>query len=89
MGDVGAPGFVANGNSITENPTGQPKRYFTELVTFKPKPTTGWSSYSYKKQAAARHDGRAAFAACDGHVETLKWKDLFDNKDDMFAVNSF
>ena len=89
MGDVGAPGFVANGNSITENPTGQPTRYFTELVTYKPNTNTGWSSYPYKKQAAVRHGGRAAFAACDGHVETWKWKELRDNKDDVFAVNSF
>ena len=89
MGDVGVPGFVANGNSIQENPTGQPTRYFTELVTFKPRPTTGWSSYPYKKQAAVRHGGRAVFAACDGHVEMWRWKDLVENKDDVFAVNSF
>jgi prepilin-type processing-associated H-X9-DG protein len=36
-----------------------------------------------------RHGGRAVFAACDGHVESWKWKELFDNKDDIFAVNSF
>ena len=90
MGDVGVPGFVANGNSIPENLPGPPTRYFTELVTFKPSPSPnlGWKS-NYKKQAAARHGGRAVFAACDGHVEAWTWKNLVENKDDVFAVNSF
>jgi prepilin-type N-terminal cleavage/methylation domain-containing protein/prepilin-type processing-associated H-X9-DG protein len=90
IGDVGVPGTVRNGQAIplpatTTRPTG----YFTEIATFKPRPGTGWNTLNPRKQAAARHGGRAVFAACDGHVETWTWKDLFENKDDVFAVNSF
>jgi prepilin-type N-terminal cleavage/methylation domain-containing protein/prepilin-type processing-associated H-X9-DG protein len=90
MGDVGVPGVVRNNQAIQfPASTSIPTSYFTEVATFKPAPTTGWNNLSPRKQAAARHGGRAVFAACDGHVETWRWKDLYDNKDDVFAVNSF
>ena len=90
IGDVGVPGVVRNGSAIAYPPsTTQPSSYFTEIVTFKPLPNTGWSTVSPSKQAAARHNSRAVFAACDGHAEAWKWKDLFNNRDDVFAVNSF
>lgn len=90
MGDVGVPGVVRNGLAIQfPASTTRPTSYFTEIAVFKPKPTTGWSTFNPSKQAAARHSGKAVFSACDGHVETWNWKDLFENKDDVFAVNSF
>ncbi len=90
IGDVGVPGVVRNGLAITlPVSTTRPTSYFTEIATFKPKPTTGWNTLNPSKQAAARHGGRAVFAACDGHVEAWTWKDLFENRDDVFAVNSF
>ncbi|HEX5218048.1 MAG TPA: prepilin-type N-terminal cleavage/methylation domain-containing protein [Verrucomicrobiae bacterium] len=90
IGDVGVPGIVRNGSSIAFPPSNtRPTSYFTEIAVFKPRPGTGWNTLTPSKQAAARHNGRAVFAACDGHVEGRLWKDLFDNRDDMFAVNSF
>lgn len=90
IGDAGVPGIVRNGQAISlPSSTTLPTSYYTEIAVFKPKPTTGWNTLNPSKQAAARHGGRTVFAACDGHVETWKWKDLFDNKDDVFAVNSF
>jgi len=90
IGDVGVPGFVRNGSAIAFPPsTTRPARYFTEIAVFKPRPGTGWNTLTPSKQAAARHNGRAVFAACDGHVEAWKWKDLFDNRSDVFAVDSF
>jgi prepilin-type N-terminal cleavage/methylation domain-containing protein/prepilin-type processing-associated H-X9-DG protein len=90
IGDVGVPGVVRNNQAVAfPASTSRPTSYFTEIATFKPSPTTGWNNLNPKKQAAARHGGRAVFAACDGHVETWTWKDLYENKDDVFAVNSF
>jgi prepilin-type processing-associated H-X9-DG protein len=55
-----------------------------------PSPTTGWSSYSPQKQPAIRHDSnsRAVTSFCDGHVEKWNWKDLRNDKDDIFGINS-
>ena len=90
VGDVGVPGTVRNGRSVRYPASNEaPKSYFTEIATFKPKPGSGWSGLNPMKQAACRHGGRAAFAACDGHVEQWTWKDLFNNKQDVFAVDSF
>jgi len=91
IGDVGVPGRVVNNQAIPEPPsTQQPTSYFTEIVTYKPVAGNGWNTArTPRKQAAARHGGRAAFAACDGHVEQWTWKDLFNNKQDVFAVDSF
>ena len=89
VGDVGVPGVVRNGSAIPfPASTTRPTSYFTEIAVFKPLPVTGWNTLSPRKQAAARHGGRAVFGACDGHVEAWKWQDLFDNRDDVFAVNS-
>jgi prepilin-type N-terminal cleavage/methylation domain-containing protein/prepilin-type processing-associated H-X9-DG protein len=90
IGDVGVPGTVRNGTAISfPASTSRPTSYFTEIAVFKPKPVTGWNTLTPSKQAAARHGGRAVFASCDGHVESWSWKDLFENKQDVFAVNSF
>ena len=90
IGDVGVPGIVRNGQAIAlPASTTRPASYFTEIAVFKPKPVTGWNTLSPSKQAAARHGGRAVSAACDGHVESQTWKNLFENKDDLFAVDSF
>jgi prepilin-type N-terminal cleavage/methylation domain-containing protein/prepilin-type processing-associated H-X9-DG protein len=90
IGDVGVPGYVRNGSAIQLPPSNtRPPSFFTEIVVFKPRPGTGWNTLSPSKQAAARHGGRAVFAACDGHVETWSWEDLFENRNDVFAVNSF
>jgi prepilin-type N-terminal cleavage/methylation domain-containing protein/prepilin-type processing-associated H-X9-DG protein len=90
VGDVGVPGTVRNGSAIRfPATTTRPTSYFTEIATFKPRPGTGWNTLTPSKQAACRHSGRAVFAACDGHVESWVWKDLFENRQDVFAVNSF
>jgi len=90
VGDVGVPGIVRNNLAIAyPASTTLPTSYYTEIAVFKPKPGTGWSTLTPSKQAAARHNARAVFAACDGHVEGWTWKDLFQNKQDVFAVDSF
>jgi len=80
IGDVGYP---KTGQTVDRMPT----RYSTEITTKQPNPTLGWAMAPYK-QPAARHNSRAVFSSCDGHVETWKWIDLRRNKDDVFAINS-
>jgi prepilin-type processing-associated H-X9-DG protein len=41
------------------------------------------------KQAACRHNNRAVFSLCDGHVETWNWNDLSTDARDVFAIKSF
>ena len=90
IGDVGRPGKMINGVGITLPALNSlPASYLTEIVTFKPLVTTGWSTLSPSKQAACRHNARANWTACDGHVETWKWLDLSTDVNDVFAVNSF
>ena len=90
IGDVGRPGFVKNGVGITLPALNSlPASYLTEIAVFKPKVGTGWSTSTPSKQAACRHNARANFTFCDGHVESWKWSDLSTDKDDVFAVNSF
>ncbi|HMP81339.1 MAG TPA: prepilin-type N-terminal cleavage/methylation domain-containing protein [Verrucomicrobiota bacterium] len=90
VGDVGRPGFLNNGRGVYPAPSNtQPTSYMTEIAVFKPRPGTGWSTLSPSKQAATRHNGRAVFAFCDGHVEAWKWKELSENRDDVFAVDNF
>lgn len=90
VGDVGRPGFMRNGAGVYLPASNtKPTSYLTEIAVFKAKPGTGWSTYTPSKQAAARHSGRAVFALCDGHVESWTWKDLSENRQDVFAVNSF
>jgi prepilin-type N-terminal cleavage/methylation domain-containing protein/prepilin-type processing-associated H-X9-DG protein len=80
VGDVGVPK-----SGLTTDQA--PAAYFTEITTKQPKTPGGWAFAPYK-QPACRHRGRAAFSFCDGHVETWKWSDLRQNKNDVFAVNS-
>jgi prepilin-type processing-associated H-X9-DG protein len=80
IGDVGYP---KSGTTVDKAPTA----YFTEITTKQPQPTIGWTFAPYK-QPAVRHSARAALSFCDGHVETWKWNDLRQNKDDVFAINS-
>jgi prepilin-type N-terminal cleavage/methylation domain-containing protein/prepilin-type processing-associated H-X9-DG protein len=86
-GDVGTP---KNGGNLNQLPTGG---YYTDITVIKPvitpSPGSGWTTVPVYKQAACRHNSRAVFAACDGHVEAWKWIDLSTDKDDVFAVNSF
>jgi prepilin-type N-terminal cleavage/methylation domain-containing protein/prepilin-type processing-associated H-X9-DG protein len=90
IGDVGRPGYLNNGRPINLRPLNElPPRYLTDIVVFKPEVGKGWTTRTPSKQAACRHGGRAAFAACDGHVEQWVWEDLSENRQDLFAVNSF
>jgi len=80
IGDVGYP---KTGMTMDK----MPAAYSTEITTKQPSLTLGWAVAPYK-QPAARHNSRAIFSACDGHVEAWRWTDLRQNKDDVFAVNS-
>ena len=84
IGDVGFP---------KSNPTADalPAAYSTELTTKQPLVSSGWSQQptSNYKQPGCRHNGRANFSFCDGHVESWKWSDLRANKDDVFAKTSY
>ena len=81
IGDVGAP---KSGLRYDQLPTAG---YWTEISTKQPDPTRGWTIPPYK-QPAARHNARAIFSFCDGHVEGWKWADLRQNKGDVFAIDS-
>jgi len=90
IGDVGRPGRVQSGVGINlPNVNALPSSYVTEITTFKAINGSAWTSYSPAKQSACRHNARANFALCDGHVETWTWKDLSTDLNDVFAVNSF
>ena len=81
IGDVGWP----KGNpTIDALPPGG---YWSEITTKQPNPAGGWT-FSPFKQPACRHNQRAVFSFCDGHVESWKWSDLRQNKADIFAINS-
>ena len=86
FGDVGTPKSGGNMNKL-------PTAYYTEITVIKPvispAPGTGWTTVPSNKQAACRHNGRANYSACDGHVEAGKWSDLSTDVNDIFAVNSF
>ena len=81
-GDVGRPKAGGNINKM-------PTSYFTDITVIKPVSGSGWTTVPANKQAACRHNGMAVFSCCDGHVESWRWQDLVDDKDDVFAVNSF
>ena len=82
IGDVGRPKTGGNLNQL-------PASYWTDITVIKPVPGLGWTTVPVNKQAACRHNARANFSACDGHVETGKWIDLSKNVNDVFAVQSF
>jgi prepilin-type N-terminal cleavage/methylation domain-containing protein/prepilin-type processing-associated H-X9-DG protein len=79
-GDVGYPKSDLNWDKM-------PSAYSTEITTKQPNPRLGWALPPYK-QPACRHNGRAIFSFCDGHVEGWKWSDLRKNNNDVFAVDS-
>ncbi|MEI9865763.1 MAG: prepilin-type N-terminal cleavage/methylation domain-containing protein [Limisphaerales bacterium] len=82
-GDVGTP---KSGGNLNQLPKGG---YYTDITVIKPVSGSGWTTVPSYKQAACRHNSRAVFSACDGHVEAWKWADLSTDKDDVFAVSSF
>jgi prepilin-type N-terminal cleavage/methylation domain-containing protein/prepilin-type processing-associated H-X9-DG protein len=62
--------------------------YWTEIQTFAPRPDSGWGAYMPSKQPACRHNQRAVFSLCDGHVVAWRWSDLRQDKLDVFAIHS-
>jgi prepilin-type N-terminal cleavage/methylation domain-containing protein/prepilin-type processing-associated H-X9-DG protein len=83
IGDVGDPKV---GGSTDKQPTGG---YYTDITTKQPLTTSGWTTAPSNKQPGCRHNGRANFSFCDGHVESWKWSDLRNNVNDLFAINSY
>ncbi len=81
LGDVGAP----KAGGVDKLPTA----YYTDITTEQPVPGTGWTTAPSNKQPACRHNGRAIFSFCDGHVEMWKWEDLRGDKKDVFALQSY
>ena len=88
IGDIGVPKLTAQRNGFNQFPTGG---YDTEITVIKPTIGSGWSTLpnTYSKQAGCRHNQRAVFSCCDGHVESWKWSDLSTDVNDVFALNSF
>ncbi len=86
VGDVGVP---KTGGSINKLPVS----YYTDITVIKPQiyppPGSGWTTVPSYKQAACRHNNRAVFSLCDGHVETWNWNDLSTDARDVFAIKSF
>jgi prepilin-type N-terminal cleavage/methylation domain-containing protein/prepilin-type processing-associated H-X9-DG protein len=82
IGDVGTP---KAGGGFDKMPTS----YFTDITTEQPVAATGWSTVPSNKQPACRHNSRAIFSFCDGHVETWKWDDLRGDREDVFALQSY
>jgi prepilin-type N-terminal cleavage/methylation domain-containing protein/prepilin-type processing-associated H-X9-DG protein len=82
VGDVGTPKTGGNYNIL-------PTSYYTDITVIKPIVGFGWTTVPSNKQAACRHNSRANYSACDGHVETAKWSDLDTDANDVFAIKSF
>ena len=85
IGDVGVPKYSIDSTKDRIPTFG----YYTEITTFQPTPAKGWSASPPYKQPACRHNSRAVFSFCDGHVEDWKWADLRADNNDVFAVNSY
>jgi len=83
IGDVGDPKQGGNYNLFPAS------GYYTDITVIKPVKGFGWSTVPSYKQPACRHNRRAIFSMCDGHVESWKWLDLDTDLNDVFAVNSF
>ena len=70
------------------NPAKAPESgYTTEIVTFPPDKNAGWSLWQPQKQPACRHNAKANITFVDGHVETWNYRDLRNNKDNVFGIN--
>jgi prepilin-type N-terminal cleavage/methylation domain-containing protein len=82
MGDVGVP---KSNESVDALPAAG---YYTEITTKHPIPSVGWAASPFK-QPACRHDSRAVFSLCDGHLESWRWSDLRADKQDVFAIHSY
>ena len=82
IGDVGVPKIGGSVNQL-------PASYCTDITVIKPVIGSGWTMVPSYKQAACRHNSRAVFSFCDGHVESWKWSDLSTDLNDVFALNSF
>jgi len=82
IGDVGTP---KSGGNVNRLPAG----YNTDITVIKPVIGLGWTTVPSYKQAACRHNARANYSACDGHVEAGKWSDLSTDVNDVFAITSF
>jgi prepilin-type N-terminal cleavage/methylation domain-containing protein/prepilin-type processing-associated H-X9-DG protein len=82
IGDVGVP---KSGPTLDRLPT---SGYWTDVTTKQPTVAGGWTFSPYK-QPACRHSSRAVFTFCDSHVEAWKWLDLRQNKQDVFAIDSY
>jgi len=91
FGDVGLP-KLASDLAANKFPAGG---YNTEFTTRQPSPPgllpgQGWvNAPTPQKQAACRHNRRAVFTLCDGHVESWKWEDLVTDANDVFAIYSY
>jgi len=82
IGDVGAP---KSGGGFDKMPTS----YYTDITCEQPVASSGWTTVPSNKQPACRHNSRAVFSFCDGHVEMWKWEDLRADKEDVFALTSY
>jgi prepilin-type N-terminal cleavage/methylation domain-containing protein/prepilin-type processing-associated H-X9-DG protein len=86
IGDVGVPKTGGNINKM-------PAAYNTELSVIQPifngTNSSGWTLVPSNKQPACRHNSRAVFSCCDGHVERWPWVDLDNDKNDVFSLKSF
>jgi prepilin-type N-terminal cleavage/methylation domain-containing protein/prepilin-type processing-associated H-X9-DG protein len=91
MGDVGVPKAFGYpwGGTFAPRDEFPGSEYWTEMQTPVPLPDSGWSTGQIAKQPACRHNERAVFSFCDGHVEAWKWSDLRHDKLDVFAIHSF
>lgn len=78
MGDTGIPKDAAH------VPSGG---YLTEIVTFPPDPQNGWTLWLPQKQPACRHNQKGNVTFVDGHVETWRYQDFRQNKNNVFAEN--
>lgn len=86
LGDCGVPKNLAEYKK-DQVPEGG---YKTDIVVKQVVPASGWTTpITFYKQPAARHSGKVAFSFCDGHAEIWSWKDLRNNKDDVFCLDSY
>jgi prepilin-type N-terminal cleavage/methylation domain-containing protein/prepilin-type processing-associated H-X9-DG protein len=82
VGDVGVPKSKETVDALPA------AGYYTEITTKQPIPSVGWAVSPYK-QPACRHNSRAVFSFCDGHLEVWRWSDLRADKNDVFAIDSY